>query len=36
MPSDPIPVRCPVCGLPISNEYAEHCTCREADRRKEG
>lgn len=29
----PIPVRCPVCHLPISNDYAEHCTCRESDRR---
>jgi len=29
----PIPIRCPVCGLPISTNYEEHCTCSESDRR---
>jgi len=27
----PIPIRCPVCNLPISTRYEEHCTCSESD-----
>ncbi len=29
--TEPISIRCPKCGLPISWRYEEHCTCREAD-----